>query len=301
MKLSIHKFGLAAFVVGIAAALPAQTSTQIGNDAERGLTEVESVQSTINSQERLFKVDSNVGWEFSQHFSVYGGVPLYFVNVPSSTTTVGGTTTTTPGTSHNGLGNVYLGFLLKGSSPQLDYAGVLTMAAPTASTKDGLSTGRATIDLDNRIQHAFGPFTPFFDAGIGNSVPDSMLFSRPFTSLGFITHLEEGAGFKLTSRFSVNGSAYQIIPAGNQKVYSKLVGRGQSGNGSGKNVFQMSAVASGSGLTRENGFNAWVQFEPVPAMDLAVGYTRSETFGLNSLAFNLRMNFGKLLRPKRTS
>jgi len=240
-----------------------------------------------------------VGWEFSQHFSVYGGVPLYFVNVPSSTTTVGGVTTTTPSTTHNGLGNVYLGFLLKGSSPQLDYAGVLTMAAPTASTKDGLSTGRGTIDLDNRIQHTFGLFTPFFDGGVGNSVPDSMLFSRPFTSLGFVTHLEEGAGFKLTSRFSVNASAYQIIPGGNQKIYSKLVAKGA--NGSGKNVFQTSATASGSGLTRENGFNAWVQFEPAPALDLAVGYTRSETFGLNSLAFNLRMNFGKLLRPRKTS
>jgi len=90
-----------------------------------------------------------------------------------------------------------------------------------------------------------------------------------------------------------------VIAAGNKKIYSKRVGQGAKG--SGKNVFQTSATASGSGLTRENGFNAWVLFEPVPAMDLAVGYTRSETFGLNSLAFNLRMNFGKLLRSRRTS
>ncbi|HLW55606.1 MAG TPA: hypothetical protein VKW06_22450 [Candidatus Angelobacter sp.] len=301
MNSSVLKFALASTVLAAASCLPAQTSSQIGSDSDRGFTEIESVQSTLNSQERLFKVDSNVGWDFNRHFGVFGGVPLYFVNVPSSTVTTGGTTTTTPGTSHNGMGNAYLGFALRESGSKVDYAGVITLAAPTASTKDGLSTGRGTFDFDNRFQHAFKRFMPFFDGGIGNSVPDSILFSRPFTSLGFITHLEEGGGYSLTKRFSVNASAYEIVPAGNQKIYSKLVAQGQTGKAGSKNVFQTNAFASGSGLTRENGFNAWVQFEPAPAWDFAVGYTRSATYGLNSFAFNLRMNVGKLLRSGKIS
>jgi hypothetical protein len=74
----------------------AQTSSQKAkdNDSERGFTEVESLESTLNSQERLFKLDSNLGWAFNQHFGVFVGVPVYFVNVPSSTTTIGTATTT---------------------------------------------------------------------------------------------------------------------------------------------------------------------------------------------------------------
>lgn len=298
MNLFIFRSGLASAILTGAVLLPAQTATQINTDTERGFTESESLQSTLNSQERLFKIDSNAGWDFNQHFGVYAGIPFYFVNAPSSTTTAGGTTTTTPGTSHNGVGNLYMGFALREATPKVNYAGVLTLMAPTAGTKDGLSTGRGTFDLDNRVEHSFDRFTPFLDAGIGNSVPDSLLFSRPFTSLGFITHLEEGAGYNLTKRFSVNASGYEIIPAGNQKIYSKLVGQGQPGKAGGKNVFQSAATASGYGLTRENGFSAWMQFEPTPIWDLAVGYTHSATFGLNSLAFNLRANVGKLLHSR---
>lgn len=276
-------------------------SPPAATDPDRGFREFESLQSTLNSQERLFKIDSNAGWDFNQHFGIFAGVPIYLVDVPSSTMTTGGTTTTTPGTSHNGLGNAYLGLAYRAPNPKLGYATVLTVWAPTASTKDGLSTGRATVDWDNRLQHSFTRLTPFFDGGIGNSVPDTILFSRPFTSLGFITHLEEGAGYKLTHRFSVNASAYQIVPEGNQKIFSKLVAKGQSGNPNGKNSFQTGATASGYGLTRENGFSTWVDFQPASIWDFAVGYTRSQTYGLNSIAFNLRMNVGKLLRNRRIS
>lgn len=297
----ILKFGLASAVLASASLLPGQTVPRASSDTERGFTETESFQSTLNSQERLFKLDSDVGWDFNEHFGIFAGVPVYFVNVPSSTVTAGGTTTTIPSTTNNGLGNVYLGFDFSASGSALDYAGMLTAAAPTGSTKKGLSTGRAMFNWDNRFQHAFGIFTPFFDGGLGNSVPDSLLFSRPFTSLGFVAHLEEGGGFNLSKKFSVNGSAYQIVPEGNQKIYSKLVAQGQTGKPGSKNAFQTSARASGNGLTRENGFNAWAEFEPAPAWDLDVGYTRSATFGLNSFAFNLRMNVGKLLRSKKIS
>lgn len=276
-------------------------SPPAASDPDRGFTEFESLQSTLNSQEHLFKIDSNAGWDFNSHFGMFGGIPVYLVDVPSSSTTAGGVKTTTPGTSHNGLGNAYLGMAYRAPSPKLGYATVLTVWAPTASAKDGLSTGRATVDWDNRLQHSFTRLTPFFDGGIGNSVPDSTLFARPFTSLGFIAHLEEGAGYKLTHRFSVNASAYQIVPEGNQKIFSKLVAKGQPGNPNGKNSFQTAATASGTDLTRENGYSAWFDFQPASIWDLAVGYTRSQTFGLNSLAFNLRMNVGKLLRNHRTS
>jgi hypothetical protein len=113
-----------------------------------------------------------------------------------------------------------------------------------------------------------------------------------------VTHLEEGAEFELLKHVSVGGSGYQILPAGNQKIYSKLVAKGGTATGTGKHgrVFETSATASGNGLTRENGFNTWVGFEAARIWRLELGYTRSTTFDLGGFAFNVSMNVGKLLR-----
>jgi hypothetical protein len=282
------------FGAAIAQGQNAQVPGQAKIDDSKGITGFESFQGTINSDSRIFKLDSNLGWDFNKHFGVFAGVPVYFANVPSSTTTTGATTTTNPSTSNNGLGNVYLGFILKAPNPKLDYASAVTVSAPTGSTSKGFSTGRAGVDWTNRFEHAFDRLTPFFEGGLSNTVPDTAFLTRPFTSLGGISHLEEGAELQLVKRFYAGGSGYQIVPFGNQKVFSKLDGKGK-----GKNPFDNAPVSSGNDLTRENGFNTWVAFEPTSILRLELGYTRSMTFDLSSFAFNLRMNVGKMLRSRR--
>jgi len=262
-------------------------------DSEKGITGFESFQGTINSDSRIYKIDSNLGWDFNKHFGVFGGVPVYFANVPSSTTTTGTTTTTNPSSTNSGIGNAYLGFTLKAPNPKLDYSSAVTASAPTGSTAKGFSTGRVGVDWTNHFEHAFDRLTPFFEGGLSNTVPDSAFFARPFTSLGAISHLEEGAEYQLAKHLYAGGSGYQIVPFGSQKVFSKL-----SGKGKGKNPFDNSTVSTGNDLTRENGFNTWVAIEPSSIVRLELGYTRSMTFDLSSFAFNLRMNVGKMLRPK---
>jgi hypothetical protein len=262
-------------------------------DSEKGITGFESFQGTINSDSRIYKIDSNLGWDFNKHFGVFGGVPVYFANVPSSTTTNGTTTTTNASSTNSGIGNAYLGFTLKAPNPKLDYASAVTASAPTGSKTKGFSTGRVGLDWTNRFEHAFDRLTPFFEGGLSNTVPDTAFLARPFTSLGAISHLEEGAEYQLVKRFYAGGSGYQIVPFGSQKVFSKLDGKGK-----GKNPFDNSTVSTGNDLTRENGFNTWVAFEPTSIVRLELGYTRSMTFDLSSFAFNLRMNVGKMLRSK---
>jgi hypothetical protein len=297
---------LRSFIIAIACSALAfaqsSTSKPKESDDPRGFTEIETFQGDINSSERLFKLDSAFGWDFNRHFGVFAGVPVYFVHVPSTTTTVGGVTTTTPASNNNGIGNIYLGFAFRAPNPTLAYASTITASAPTGDTKKGLSSGRATVDWDNRFEHEFARLTPFFEGGIGNTVPDSRLFTRPFTSLGFLTHLEEGAQYELLRHVGVGASAYQIVPAGNQKIFSKLVSRSgpNRGPGGSRQIFETSATASGTGLTRENGFNTFVSFEPNPIWQVELGYTRSITFDFNSFAFNIRMNVGKLLRSNRS-
>ena len=281
--------------VTMIALLAASTAAypQSGNE-QKGFTEFETIQGTFNSDSRLMKFDSTLGWDFNKHFGVFGGVPLYFTSTPASTTITGGATTTTPASSHNGMGNAYLGMAFHASNPAIDYSGVITAYAPTGSTADGLSTGRAAVDFSNRFAHSFKKLTPFVEAGGSNTVPDSTFTTRPFTSLGAIAHLEEGADYQVIRRIYAGASGYQIVPFGNQKIFSRVNG------GKGKNPFDGAAEASGSGLTRENGFNAWVGFEPSRFWRAEIGFTRSTTFDLNSLAFNLRFNVGRMLRSRKS-
>jgi len=280
---------------GQAAAVPSAPVPE----PQKGFTGSESFSGALNSDNsKVFKLDTNVGYDFNKHFGIFGGMPFYIANLQTTVTQVNGnTTTTTQDVTNNGLGNAYFGMAMRAPNDALDYSSTITAAAPTGSTSKGLSSGRANVDWDNRVEHSFDRLTPFFEGGLSNSVPDSGLFTRPFTSLGLLTHLEEGGEFEVVKHFSVGGSGYEIVPFGNQKIFSKLIGKGQSG--SGKNKFEQTAEASGDGLTRENGFNAWIGFQPTPVWSVQLGFTRSATFDLNSFAFSVSMNLGKLARTRR--
>ena len=283
-------------------AIPAFGQYQPVTEAQKGFNGFEAFQGSLNADSKMFKLDSNVGYDFNKHFGLFAGMPVYFANTQTVTTQVNGnTTTTTQDVTNNGLGNAYFGLAMRAPNKTLDYSGTLTFAAPTGSTSKGFSSGRANADWTNRFEHSFNRLTPFFEGGLSNAVPDSKLFTRPFTSLGLLTHLEEGGEFELVKHFAVGGSGYEIVPFGNQKIFSKLVGKGQSGKGKGKNSFDLAAETSGTGLTRENGFNSWIAFDPTPVWRVELGFTRSATFDLNSFAFNLRMNLGKMARSRHAS
>src|SRR5437870_1434609 len=105
---------------------------------EKGFTSYAEFGGSSNSDGQVYELDSSVGYNFSQHFGMDVGVPVYFVHASSSTT--GGST------SDHGLGNPHVDLRLKFNNPAVNYGSVLTGWAPTADTKKGLSTGRATFD-----------------------------------------------------------------------------------------------------------------------------------------------------------
>src|SRR5690349_23311513 len=87
-------------------------------DTQKGFTEFETFQGTLNSDSKLFKIDSTVGWDFNKHFGVFGGVPFYYATTPAGTTSTG---TTAAGTSNSGIGNVYAGMAFRAPNQKLDY------------------------------------------------------------------------------------------------------------------------------------------------------------------------------------
>lgn len=298
MKLIAFKaFLLAVLVFG---GLLAGAQTTAVPDNSKGFTEIESFQGEMSSQEKLVKLDSTVGYDFNKHFGVFTGLPIYFTSISSSTTTTG--TTTSSSGSNAGLGNFYLGLAFRAPNPALNYGSTITAGAPTGKVSKGFSSGRGTFDWSNHFDRSFGRLTPYLDAGLANTVPDSVRVIRPFTSLGAVGHFEEGAEFELVHHFGVGGSGYEITPFGNQKVFSKLVSPGQTGTTTGKThgVFQNTFSASGNGLTRENGVSTWVAFEPSPVVRAELGFTRSTTFDINSFTFNLGLNVGKMLRSRKS-
>jgi hypothetical protein len=269
----------------------------------RGFNMYESFQGAIGSSGSIFKLDSTAGYDFNRYVGVFAGIPLYFAHDSSSADNLTG----------SGGGDVYFGLELYAPTRVVSYGSTFTVSAPTGNVTKGFSTGHRTFDWTNRVYRRFGHFMPFVSAGVSNTVPDTDLVTRTFTSLGNVVHLEEGAEYDLTKRVYAGASGYHIFPFGNQQVFNRV---DDSGGGPGDSRRDKDAPnpapppsttppplpvppsSSGAGLTRENGFDTWVGFEPARVLRLEIGYSRSVTFDFNRLSIYLGMNVGRLLHKQ---
>src|SRR5438874_2954383 len=183
---------------------------------DRGWSFAGSFNGSTNSDGAVMKGVPTVGYTFNNHFQTYTGLPFYFVNLPSATTT----TTPAPGGFMNGIGNAFAGFRFGLNNDSLDYSSTLELTAPTGDKTRGFSTGRVTADWTNRFSHRMDSFEPFGSFGIANTISDTAFFVRPFSSLGLVGHFEGGATYDISQHMSVGGSAYAIRAAGDQTIIS---------------------------------------------------------------------------------
>ena len=262
---------------------------------ERGFVFYEAFEGDSNSDGRVMILSSSVAYHFNSHFSAGVGIPVYFDQATSTT----GTTTS------SGVGNVFVTLRAAWKNPLVNYATSLTGTAPSGDTKKGLSTGHATFDWDNRLDHDISVFTPFVDAGVANSIMDTRFFQRPFTSYGNLAHFEAGTDIDLSHSFSLTLSGYDIAPWGTQTIISRVVTAGSSGKAGGAThgrAFEASHSTTGTAsLTSDDGYTAGLSFNPRPYLDLDVGYTRSVHYALNTISFGVGVNlsslFGKSTHP----
>ena len=277
-----------AVITALIGAAAAQSSAKPAMQDDRGITSYVEFGGTSDSDGQAYELNSSVGYDFSQHFGIAVGAPIYFVR-PSSTT---------GGTSTSGLGNPYLSLHLKYPGPALNFSSALTGAAPLGDSKKGLSTGRATFDWTNHFDHAFSDLTPFAEVGIANTIADTRLFVRPYTALGFNTHFQGGASYDVWKFFSVGASGYDILPSGQQTVFSRVTrGQGNTGTAHHGRVFENNQQTAGSAsIAQDDGFSAWIDANPGRSVDLELGFTRSFVYELNSVAFSIGVNLGQLYR-----
>ena len=252
-----------------------------------------------NGDGRLFTLGLSAGYQFNRHIIVSARLPIYFVSATSTTTTGSSTTL-----SNKGVGDPALAVQLNFPNHVLDYQTRVTTWIPVASTTNGLSTSFALVDWTNRISRRIGRVTPFGQLDIANTVPDTPLFILPYTAQGVNARFEGGANVGLTKILSAGASIYDVLPMGQQNVYSRLVTEGSTsgiggstGSGS-ESGFMTNSYTQGSGLTRDHGFSTWVVAN-LRHFDMELGYTRSYGYNLNTVSFGIGFDPLKALHDGR--
>ncbi len=253
----------------------------------------------------IFRLDPLAGYKFNKHFEIDAGLPVYFVRVPDSETSDGLS-------SKSGIGNAWIDFKFMLSRSNFYFSSSVHGTAPTGSSEDGFSTGRATVDWSNYFEYSFDRFAPFGSIGVANTISDTHFFSRPFTSLGLVGHFEGGMLYEPARWLGVGGSGYAVAPSGEQKIYSKIVqssaagsgagtgGSAGAGRGKGQNsVFETVFMVSGTEeIAKDHGFSAWVDVMPNPNVALELGYSRSVSYDYNSVFFSVRFDFSDWIKGK---
>jgi hypothetical protein len=283
-----HMRFVCAIILVVGLALPAQAA-----DDGKGWSFFGRFSGSSNSDGLVTKAESGLGYSFNSHWSTYTGVPFYFVNRSSSTTT---------GTSGfmSGVGNAFLGFRFAAKSDLLNYTSNLEFTAPTGDKSRGFSTGRVTADWTNIFSTKVSSLTPFGSIGVANTVSDTAFFVRPFTSLGKVGHFEGGATYDLVPAVRVGLSAYAVKGSGQQRVISKVkrdttaTSEPSTTRGSANRVFdsQMETVSQ-AGIVNDHGFSTWFGVSPKPEVDFHAGYSRSVNYDFNTLFFGVGFHVGK--------
>ncbi len=280
MSVTRHPFAILACSFLLAASSSAQAVPPVATRTaveEKGFTWTETYEGSGNTDGFITDINSTVGYIFDEHFSMDMGVPYLFIRPSSSKT---GTT------SVAGMGNPFLGLRYSRKGPLLDFSTSLNGAVPVASSAKGLSTGRVTFDWDNHFAHGFGLFTPFFDVGFANSVPDTRFLHRAYISLGKLAHFEGGSEVDLGDKFSVSASGYYILPWGSQQIFVR-----------GKKSSSGSTKGSAS-LTRDDGINLGLDYNLSRLVDLSAGYSHSAYSVLNTVSFGVELNVASWLRNR---
>ena len=230
--------------------------------SESHYTWIEQFEGSSNAEGQVMLLDSSAGYVFGRHLLVDGGLPVYFIR--ATTTSTSGTSTTN---SFSALGDVYGQVRLSFPNPAVSFKTQLTGRAPTGSTTDGISTGHATYDWTNRVDRGFGNWTPFFEVGLADSIPDTFIYKRPFASYGELAHFQLGAQYRVAEWLGVAASAFDVAPWGTQTIDSRV---------------QKTKVTGGSNLAADNGFSVGADLSPEKAIDFTVGYSRSTHYHLPS-------------------
>jgi hypothetical protein len=250
----------------------------------------------VNTFGQTTVLDLSAGYNVNKYFGVDVGIPLHFVHREYDNRAV-----FAPLHAWNtNVGDAYLNLRFNYPNRTVNYASQVRTFAPTGDYGDGFSTGRVTVDWNNRLDRAFGRVTPFFEAGLGSTVGDRHYFVRPYRTLGLVSQMEGGADVKIASNLYAGGSWYGVIPSGTQKIYSQLINQSPGSVAfpiSHFRYFTSAFLTQGpSSIVKDNGLSGWVGIKTGRNVDLEIGYSRSTRMDLDTVSFRVGFNAGALVR-----
>ena len=268
--------------LALAAFAAAQTLPQPAANDSTGFTAFAAFGGTANSEGQIYDIVGSVGYDFTSHFGTDVGVPFYFIRNSSSA----------GGGSSNGIGDPFVDFRLKFPNELVNFGSKLTGFAPLGDSSKGLSTGRGTFDWTNHFDHSFSSLTPFLNVGIANTTVSTATFVRPYTTLGFNAHFEGGGTYDLGRYVKLGASGYDIAPAGQQTVFSRVNGNSQVQHGRFFNGNQQ--TKGNADIAQDDGFSTWLDATPGRVVNFELAFTRSMHFDLNSVSFTIGFNLKEL-------
>ena len=216
----------------------------------------------------------SVGYTFNDIFSMDASIPIYMYRLAESRSARPRPTQLLVN-QRGELGDVYLGFHAQFAPQYFLYQATAAVTAPTGDEAYGLTTGRATFDLNNHFEHTFGRLTPNVELGAGDS---SALVNRAvnknYTSLGPISHFQIGLGIELLRGIAFESDVYEQLPIGDQKIY------GPSRNGK-------ATVVTGHSVTEDNGFTNSLEIPINRHTTISSYYSRSLRLHIDNVAFGV--------------
>ena len=276
------------------------TGTAPDETEATGVIAFEQVQGASTRLGIVAILDTDAGYAFTPHVSADIGLPVVFVRSPFSLVT-----------NHDWryttwiLGDPYLDIRYTARSSGTSFTSILTGTAPASSAQKVFGTGRFGGDWFNHIEHDFKGVTPFLNAGAASGtvnrfiLPRPYSLARPYQTLGFISDFEGGASFKIARGFNIGGSMYALVPAGPQKVFSRLVAPDSTiaSDGNHHRFFDSAFETVGSSeIDRDNGYSGWIELAHARHVNLQIGYTRSVHYAFDSVTVMLNFDAGFLFK-----
>ncbi len=266
-----------------------------------GPTAFVQLQGARSSLGVITTLDINLGYQLTEHWSGDVGLPIFYVRSPHSLIRSADWETDTL------LGEPYLDMRYTRNLPGLKFESVMTGTAPVSSPTRVFSTGRFGVDWFNHFEanKSLMGVTPFLNMGAASHSAERFYMPRPYTTgrpyetLGFISDFEGGLAYRFFKDYQVGGSFYALVPAGPQKMYSRIVvpGSGIVGDGHHNRYFDSAFETIGpSSIAKDNGYSGWAEITHFKNVDIQLGYTRSVHYHYDSASLAIKFNATQLIR-----
>ena len=285
-------------------AAPVQPTIATANNSEsQGWTGYVQVQSSFTSLGTVLTEALSLGYQLTPHLGFDLGVPLITTRTPFSPVTTTDWLWTTL------LGEPWLDAHYTNTRHGVDFLSVLTGTIPPTNETRTYTTGRFNVDWFNHLEHNYEKLTPFLNLEASNGTINFYYFPRPFKqalpyqTLGFMGQVEAGGSYHIFGKYYLGASGYALIPAGPQKVYSRLVVPESPlvGDGHHNRYFDAAFLTMGPhSISEDYGFSAWFDVPSLKYVSryvgLQVAYTRSLRYDLDIYTVMINFNGTALFR-----